>query len=72
MSEPRPKEKGALLLAKFSKQKMSEPRSKKKGVLTPVVAHRDKTHKRTGIKVFFTQSIIDYHIHGETCVLSNN
>ena len=40
-------------------------------VLTPVEAHRDKIRKRTGIEVVFTQSIIEYHIHGETCVLSN-
>ena len=37
-------------------------------LLTPVEAHRDKIRKRTGIEVVFTQSIIEYHIHGETCV----
>jgi len=41
-------------------------------LLTPVVAFRDKIHKRTGIEVVFTQSIIEYRIHGKTCVLSNN
>ena len=39
-------------------------------VLTPVVAHKDKIRKRTGIEVVFTQSIIEYRIHRETCVLS--
>ena len=43
-----------------------------KGLLTPAEAHKDKIHKRTGIEVVFTQSIIEYCIHGETCVLSNN
>ena len=37
-------------------------------LLTPAVPHIDKIHKRMGIKVVFTQSIIEYHIHGETCV----
>ena len=37
-------------------------------LLTPLEAHRDKIHKRTGIKVVFTQSIIEYRIHEETCV----
>ena len=37
-------------------------------LLTPVEAHRDKIHKRTGIEVVFTRSIIEYRIHGETCV----
>jgi hypothetical protein len=32
------------------------------------MAHRDKIHKRTGIEVFFTQSIIEYRIHREMCV----
>jgi hypothetical protein len=41
-------------------------------MLTPVEAHRDKIRKRTSIKVVFTQSIIEYRIHGEMCVLSNN
>jgi hypothetical protein len=32
--------------------------------------HRDKIRKRIGIKVVFTQSIIEYRTHRETCVLS--
>ena len=37
-------------------------------VLTPMEAHRDKIHKRIGIKVVFTQSIIEYRFHMEMCV----
>jgi hypothetical protein len=40
-------------------------------LLTPVEAYRDKIRKRTGIEVIFTRSIIEYRIHGKTCVLSN-
>jgi hypothetical protein len=40
--------------------------------LTLVVAHRDKIRQRMCIEVVFTQSIIGYHINGETCVLFNN
>jgi hypothetical protein len=38
-------------------------------LLTPVVAHRDKIRKRTGIEIVFTRSIIIVST-GETCVLS--
>jgi hypothetical protein len=41
-------------------------------VLTPVVAHIDKIHNRMGIEVVFTQSIIEYRIHRETCVCCLN
>ena len=41
-------------------------------LLTPVEAHRDKIHKHTGIEVVFTQSIIEYRIHRETCVCCLN
>ena len=37
-------------------------------LLTPMEAHRDKICKRTCIEVVFTRSIIEYRIHGETCV----
>ena len=41
-------------------------------LLTPVVAYRDKIHKRTGIEVVFTQSIIEYRINREMCVCRLN
>ena len=41
-------------------------------ILTPMEAHRDKIRKRTGIEVVFTRSIIEYHIHRETCVCCLN
>jgi len=37
-------------------------------MLTPMEAHRDKIRKCMGIEVVFTQSIIEYRIHGETCL----
>ena len=41
-------------------------------LLTPVEAHRDKIHKRMGIELVFTRSIIVYRIHKETCVCRLN
>ena len=44
------------------------PATAPENLLTPVEAHIDKIRKRTCIEVVFTQSIIEYHIHRETCV----
>ena len=49
-------------------QQLFPPAMAPENLLTPVEAHKDKIRKRTGIEVVFTRSIIEYRIHGETCV----
>ena len=58
--------------AKVRAQEDTRRATEAQGVLTPVEAHRDKIHKRTGIEVVFTRSIIEYRIHKETCVCRLN